>query len=138
MCPMIEIVRVPEGEAPDWVREAWVGHVLPCDQFLGYAQSRDKGVVSLQETTRNKLSYAVPQKDALQILRNYSPNAAAWWRIHGFPKDTPGEDYFGFDEADAKVVQGVVTRQGPGVVYDDMETGRMEPWLFPSGFAGAK
>lgn len=138
MCPMIKIVRVPEGEAPEWVRAAWVGHVLPCDPFVGYAQTRDKGVVSLRETTRNKRSYAVPQKEALQILRNSSPNAAAWWRIHGFPKDTPGEDRFSFAESEAVVVQGIVSHQEPGVIYDDMETGRMEPWIYPEGYPGAR
>lgn len=25
----VKIVRAPQGEAPDWVREAWVGLVLP-------------------------------------------------------------------------------------------------------------
>ena len=25
----VKIVRAPKGEAPDWVREAWVGLVLP-------------------------------------------------------------------------------------------------------------
>lgn len=64
MSPMIEITRVPAGEAPEWVRQAWVGLVLPCDPFVGYAHTPDKGVVSLQETTRNKWSYAVLQKDA--------------------------------------------------------------------------
>jgi len=141
MNPMIEIVRAPASEAPEWVREAWVGLVLPCDPYLGYGQNPEKGVLSLKENEgvhRKRYSYAVLQKDAISILRNYSPNAAAWWRIHDFPKSTPEEDRFSFAEEEARVVRGVVFRQECGVVYDDMETGRWEPWIYPKGFAWAR
>lgn len=137
----IEIIKVPEGEAPEWVREAWVGLVLPCDPYVGHGQEPEKGVLSLKECEgihRKRYSYAVFQKDAIRILRNYSPNAAAWWRIKGFPRSTPGEDKFGFAEDEARVVHGVVSRQQSGIVYDDMETGRWEPWIFPAGFKGVR
>lgn len=138
---MIEIVRIPAGEAPEWVRQAWVGLVLPCDPYLGYGMNPEKGVLLLKENggiQRKRFSFAVLQKDALGILRNYSPNAAAWWRIHGFPRDIPGEDRFSFAEDEAKVVQGGVSRQQQGIVYDDMDTGRWEPLIYPKGFIGAR
>lgn len=140
MQPMIKIVRAPASEAPEWVRQAWVGLVLPCDPYVGYGQNPEKGVLSLKENEgiqRKRYSYAVLQQDAIDILRHHSPNAASWWRIHGFPMSTPGEDRFSFAEDEAEVVQGVVSRQQSGIVYDDMETGRMEPWICPKGFVGA-
>lgn len=139
--PMIRITKVPAGEAPLWVREAWVGTVIPCDPYFGYGDNPEKGVLSLKENdgVRRKLcSFAVLQEDAIGILRDYSPRAAMWWQIHGFPRDTPGEDRFSFTEDEAEVAHGIVFRQQPGIVYDDMETGRMEPWIYPKGFAGAR
>ena len=137
----IEIIQTPAGEAPEWVRQAWVGLVLPCDPYLGYGEKPEKGILSLEEkegVRRRRRSYAVLQKDAIGILRNYSPNAAAWWRIHGFPMSTPGEDRFGFAEDEARIVRGVVSLQEPGIVYDNTETGRWEPWIYPAGFKGAR
>ena len=138
--PTIRITQIPSGEAPEWARKAWVGLVLPCDLFVGYGLKPEVGVLLLKNEgfRRNRRSYAVLQKDAISILANHSPSAAAWWRINGFPRDTPGKDYFSFAEEEAKVVSGVVVRQEPGAVYDNMETGRWEPWIYPKGFTGAR
>jgi hypothetical protein len=137
--PAIKIIKVPAGDAPEWVRAAWVGLVLPCDPFVGYAEKPDKGVVTLRETKGRKgRSYAVVQKDAIEILSKSNPDAAKWWLSCGFPKFTPGEDRFGFDADVAIVATGVITQQEPGVVYDNMETGRWEPWIYPKSFTGAR
>lgn len=135
--PMLKIIKVPAGEAPEWVRQAWVGLVLPCDPFMGFAENPEKGVLSSEQSEHKRYSYAVPQLEALCILEKHSVEAAAWWRAHGFPIADSDENRFSFCSGEAVVEQGTVARQEV-IVYDDMETGRWEPMIFPKGFAGAR
>ena len=104
----IRIMTVPAGEAPLWVREAWLGLELPCDPYLGYPNGElERGVVTGEEAQRNRCGYSVPQVEALAALENTSPQAAAWWRAQGFPQP---DKCFGFAENEAEIVNGV-TRQ---------------------------
>lgn len=105
----IQIIRTPEGEAPEWAREAWVGLELPCLSTVGYRKG--KGVVTLKEKERNSWGYAVPQKEALEILARHNMNAAMYWAEVGYPKDDPEESCFFFAENEATVVQGKIVPQ---------------------------
>lgn len=89
----VRIVRTPAGEAPLWVREAWVGLELPLATMaqvtvetvgvvtgpaspLGLWWARLRG--RLQRTT----GYAVMSARAIDLLARTRLEAAAWWRGH--------------------------------------------------------
>ena len=88
---MIEIIAVPNGEAPDWVRREWVGVRLPV-LFDGPHDWAVQGVVSgprmwLMQVLHNWLKrpvmqhgYMVSSPLAIDLLAERSPEAAAWWR----------------------------------------------------------
>jgi hypothetical protein len=90
---LLRIEAVPPGEAPQWVREQWVGLALP----LAGRQSSPRSVLtsgvmsgpkslwaSLAALISGKLvrrtGYVVETSAAVAILATKSPEAAAWWR----------------------------------------------------------
>jgi len=112
----IRIIAVPPGEAPQNVREAWVGLELPLlHGRLG--ESREWGSVGVLtgpktfiERLRSylfgkavkKAGYAVPVNKAIEILAAHNREAAQWWRentphlFHGpkfflFPREVCSE-----------------------------------------------
>lgn len=123
---MIRITRLPEGEAPEWVRQASVGYEFPCASIVGYPPNPTRGVLSLKEHERNRYGYTVSQKEFLNILGKDFPEVVAWWQSKGFPKTNPDEENFFFDESEAMLVQGVVKHQKI-TVYDDVESGHWRP-----------
>ena len=108
----ISIVRVPDGEAPLWVRRALVGLILPCDPFSGPGE--DRGVLSGKPSSIRS-DFSVPQNEMIGLLECHNAEAARWWKSKGYPKF--GE-CFGFSKADV-VVFGGVTRQSVIMVPDD-------------------
>lgn len=112
---LIEITSIPEGEAPLWVRQAWVGLILPCDSTCGVREV--KGVISKKPSDKNKYGFAVPQAAALKVLEKKDPHAVDFWRREGFPKR--GEFFF-FVDQEAKIVSGV-KRQILIHVTDEMQ-----------------
>ncbi len=72
--PSVRIITTPQGEAPQWVREAWVGLVLPLS-VSGYSAA-GLGVLSRE---RSFGGYMVPTLHALRILEAKNADAAAWW-----------------------------------------------------------
>lgn len=93
MLVAIEIVAVPEGEAPLWVREAWVGVRLPLMQSEP-KRIRTTGVVTgprgwigqilamLFGRTRFMHGYLVESHAAIFLLNERRPDAAEWWRTN--------------------------------------------------------
>jgi hypothetical protein len=74
----IRIVAIPPGEAPEEVRRAWVGLVLPlAKQTRGPLLARGFGVLSGRG--QPTYGYAVPAARAVEILSQHAPEAAAWW-----------------------------------------------------------
>lgn len=74
----IKIISTPPGQAPLWVREKWVGLVLPVAE-------NDDGVGSLQVGVRggraqNLGGYEIETQKAIELLEEISPNAALWWK----------------------------------------------------------
>ncbi len=104
----ITITRRPKGEAPQWVRQAWVGLTLPCHPYVGFPDAGlDRGVVSGAPVERNDYGFSVPQAEAIYALgAARRSEAARWWKSQGFPQ--PGQ-CFGFSEecVDPKSVKGV-------------------------------
>jgi hypothetical protein len=76
----IRIIDIPPGEAPQHVRAAWVGLELPL--FPGETGPRSMEqveVLSLAKTGAES-GFVVDGKQALVLLAEHSPAAAAWWR----------------------------------------------------------
>ena len=83
---MIKIIKVPDGEAPEEVRKAWVGLILPLaftDNIKGYV--KEVGLVS-QEFLPERDIVAVPGLAAIYILEKNDPDAAKWFIQQGIPK----------------------------------------------------
>ncbi len=93
----IRIVACPPGEAPQAIREAWIGLELP---FRGTPWSHRRlfltsGVVTGPRTLWQRLlyalrgrlaiqsGYAVNALEAVNILATKDAAAARWWREHG-------------------------------------------------------
>ena len=79
----IRIVGVPPGEAPQSIREQWVGLVLPLAPDLSSAcRTETYGVVSGKKDEELAIGYVVEFEDAMAVLARKSPEAASWWREH--------------------------------------------------------
>jgi hypothetical protein len=89
----IRIVAVPPGEAPEAIRRAWVGLILPlAPGEIGARAIPGFGVLTGPRSLLGKLwrlltnqyildmQYAVLVDDAIEVLEEASPTAAAWWR----------------------------------------------------------
>lgn len=102
----IRIKSTPPGEAPEHVRQAWIGLVLPIP--ARYATSRKApmaGVLSGPQTIistilalfRGQISfvpgYVVAADTAIEILSRHSPDAASWWRQNAARAIAPGKHF---------------------------------------------
>jgi hypothetical protein len=89
----IRVVAVPPGEAPQHVREAWVGLTLPLARGCRQPHTaRTVGVVTGPTTwwgkcmallvgrTNKAYAYVVPSAEAIRILSEQAPDAADWWK----------------------------------------------------------
>ncbi|KQR83438.1 hypothetical protein [Sphingomonas sp. Leaf343] len=105
----IKIVRRPLGEAPDWVRDEWIGVSLPLAsqrerewRGLGVLSAPDGWLAQMWAVVSGKSvkvrGYAVNAKTAVERLADRSPSAAAWWRDHT-PRMLDGRHNFLFDAA---------------------------------------
>ncbi len=74
----VEIIATPPGQAPDWVRDAWVGLSLPVDP--NPVGPRQIGV--LGGKAENLGGYHVHTQEALKILAEKNEAAAQWWLDH--------------------------------------------------------
>ena len=90
---LIRIVGVPPGEAPETIRRAWVGLVLPvAPRYGGRSRFPVFGVLTgprgflgtclalLSGRSRREDGYAVRGRIAVETLTERSPEAADWWR----------------------------------------------------------
>lgn len=106
----VRIVRRPCGEAPDWVRDAWIGLSLPLVErqqsslySVGVLSGPTSWISQLIAVFRGKAErvtgYLVNASEAVEQLAHHSPDAAAWWR-ENTPHLLDGKRNFLFD-ADA-------------------------------------
>ncbi len=93
----VRIVDVPAGEAPDAVRKAWLGLVLPS---IGRKVPRVISLFSYRKSDRDP-KYLVPVESAISILEQKSPEAAAWWRANT-PHVLSRDRYFAFAVEDCE------------------------------------
>lgn len=102
----IRIIKTPAGQAPEEIRKAWVGLVLPCGPIAGYLESgTELGALSLEPINRGRRTVSVPQVEALEILAKERPFAAEWWAEMGFPRAFASRFAFGLDEVE--ILDGV-------------------------------
>ena len=88
----IRIINTPPGEAPEDIRKAWVGLVLPLPRFRPRRETWTSGVLSgprshlgflgavLSGRLRRQVVYSVIGQVAIDALATHSPHAASWWR----------------------------------------------------------
>jgi hypothetical protein len=104
----VRIVSTPPGEAPEHIRKAWVGLILPVpDRYRGRCRGKTFGVLSAPKTFFGRFfamllgrssqseGYVVVGSIAVEILAKHSPEAAAWWLQH-VPRVTRPEFLFMF------------------------------------------
>lgn len=74
----IQIIKVPDGEAPFEVRERWVGCVLEADFFTPDLNGR--GIVTGTLTPPLRNQYGVAVEEALHALAEQKgEDATDWW-----------------------------------------------------------
>ena len=73
----IRVTSRPAGEAPDAIRDNWIGLVLPVlHEAIGPP-------ADLPEAPRvGRLGYAVRWSDAMRILGAKHPEARDWWKLN--------------------------------------------------------
>ena len=89
----IRIIARPAGEAPAWVRNAWIGVVLetknsePCrlkslGVLSGPASTFGQFWAIITGRTIDYRGYVVIARDAIDRLETEAPEAAKWWRTN--------------------------------------------------------
>ena len=114
---VLQITSVPLGEAPEWVREKWVGLSLPLAQkdgrplaiLGGGVLSGPTGLLSclfaaITGRLRPYRGYIVESKVAIELLGATHPEAAAWWK-ENVPHLLKPKRLFLFDEKCGRVVE---------------------------------
>jgi hypothetical protein len=86
----IRIVKRPHGEAPENIRDAWIGLVLPV-KGARLVEGRGFGVLSVPRTWLGRRlkkwfgqvprlqGYLVETAAAVDLLKRANPSAASWW-----------------------------------------------------------
>src|ERR1700677_3230605 len=104
----IRIVKRPAGEAPEHVRDAWIGLTLPVvSDYSRIVEARAQGVLSAPRgrlaswfktylgSGRRMRGYVVDTVGAVNLLKKADPLAAAWW-LANTPHLLKPELYFVF------------------------------------------
>lgn len=102
----IRITRTPPGEAPEHIRQAWVGLVLPVhERYDGPRTRLGVGVLTGPRTwlgvllgiltgrAKRATGYVVDAKTSLELLATHAPEAADWWRTHAPRFLEPGRSF---------------------------------------------
>ena len=111
----IMIVRTPAGQAPEEIRQSWIGVTLPCEPIVGFSSGTEIGAVT-GELVKKRYCFHVPQAPAIEALEQVAPEAAKWWRELGYPHP---DMWFTFGEDEAKIIFGVIPQQL--VLWDEMD-----------------
>lgn len=113
----IRIIMTPAGQAPEEIRRAWIGLVLPCEPILGFSDGFAEYEVVTGKKVPKRYSFHVPQCPAIETLEQVTPEAARWWRDRGYPHT---DKWFTFGENEAEIIYGVI-RQEIVEVTDEMQ-----------------
>ena len=103
--PMVRIVSRPRGDAPEWVRDAWIGVDVPLSPdhqnegpqlYTGSGVYQDPGKYQLD-------SYRVLSMEAIDALAQKDSRAANWWKQNTHFYDPRGS--FLFDASSCQLVE---------------------------------
>jgi hypothetical protein len=113
----IRIKSTPRGEAPENIRQAWIGLVIPVTpRFSGKRTATGFGVLSGPKSRLGRRialmlgrgiqyeGYTVEADVALNLLASHSPEAATWWRTNAPKFVSPGR-YFLFNADSCEEIQ---------------------------------
>lgn len=110
----LKIVSRPSGDDPDWVRDAWVGLVLP----TVLAQPKSFRSIPVSENSADTfnqikaifagksfrmLGFPVHGKSAIDILGEANPEAAKWWR-ENHPSIASGKGFLIFQAEECEII----------------------------------
>lgn len=102
MQAFMKVTSTPSGEAPEWVRRAWIGLILPlATGFSAPSSIPVRGAVSGNLLGQGSV-YTVPAKVAIDILDMSQPKAANWWKNN--TKWYTDFQYFLFDSQSGKII----------------------------------
>ncbi len=115
----VRITRTPPGEAPEHIRQAWVGLVLPVhERYEGPQTKLGVGVLTGPRTwlgvllgiltgrAKRATGYVVDAKTSLELLATHAPDAADWWRTHAPRFLEPGRFFLFASEVCEEVQEG--------------------------------
>lgn len=79
---VVRIASTPPGEAPKWVRDAWIGLEFPAldPEVTTNPDKPPSGVLSGRPSS--DVGYTVPAAVAFDLLRRKAPDAFDWWQTH--------------------------------------------------------
>ncbi|MCB9178003.1 MAG: hypothetical protein H6590_01070 [Flavobacteriales bacterium] len=117
----IRITSTPPGEAPEHIRQAWIGLEIPVpERFAGRRRVVGLGVLSgpknwlgalfaiISGRAKRETGYIVEASTAVDLLAVHSPDAADWWRKHAHRFIEPGR-YFMFAAEACEEMQEAAT-----------------------------
>ncbi len=82
----IRVVAIPAGEAPVWVREAWIGIILPLAKIPEGTKLFAQGVLGGFPHSENEGGYVVETRVAITSLKsNGKMNPVQWWESNVDP-----------------------------------------------------
>lgn len=102
---LVKIISVPKGEAPLWVRKAWVGLYLPVrsEEEVALDFRPVLGVLSFNRVEGFDTGFHVPTKQAIDLLAKKNPAAANWWKKNTRLYEI--DDVFVFNKECGKLVE---------------------------------
>ena len=82
----IKFISRPDGQAPEWVRDAWIGLIVETPGTSNPNEGIMIGVQGgpIEDDDRNIGGYEVNTKEAVTALEKTNPEAALWWK-ENFP-----------------------------------------------------
>ncbi len=117
--PSIRIIGTPPGEAPEHIRRAWIGVVIPLPEDARRWRSPSRGqvldgprllvntVLGLVRGRYGKWeSHAVEAMEAFDALRRHNAEAAEWWSVNAHHLMRPGRK-IEFPARVCELVEGV-------------------------------
>lgn len=115
---LIEIIKLPHGEAPLHIRAKWIGCVFPTDRSTSGDAPLDVQGVQSRAYKGTVAGFVVDQGTALQILAEHSVKAAEWFEARGYPRQ---DESFVFRTEDIQVVSYGPPAAQKIQVWDDLE-----------------
>ena len=100
----IEIIKTPDGEAPEWVREKWVGLILPVINTEPYEEESFFELGKKPATSKKQQTgFFVCGFIALYLLAQKSIEAVNWFLSNTRPINSLLKGFI-FSESEVKVI----------------------------------